>query len=172
LTATPTVEDAAGLTPEPGESEEETPVSSTGGPPAFPTESEPPGTTATANGETVDAGIGTFCWTLLCVDKIGVPTKGTLSVSAGDTVSVAIPQDGPALNGASAAVFAAVDPQPLDDGSEIWPYPGAPGEEVVSEATSGAVEVVVDLEPGQYVLSVFMTFEGGDVVYGVLLDVE
>jgi hypothetical protein len=175
-TATPTAIREAGETPGQGIGAGETPATGTGstppGPPSFPTEADPPGTTASANGESVEAGIGTYCWTLMCVDKIGVPTEGTLKVSTGDTVSVAIPDDAPALKSASAAVFEAVNPQPLDDGSEIWPYPGAPGDEVASETTDDAVEVTVDLAPGRYVLSVFMAFEAGDVMYGVLLEVE
>src|SRR5690606_2218059 len=45
------------------------PSAGSASPPGAPAFSEPPSTTATANGQTVNAGIGTFCWTLLCVDK-------------------------------------------------------------------------------------------------------
>ena len=156
-----------------------TPETSTGGvqepppaPPGFPATDEPPVTTASANGETAEMGIGTYCWTLLCVDKTGVPTRGTLSVAPGDTVTLAIPDDAPPLREASANVFEATNAQTLDDGSEIWPYPGSPGEPLAPEIARDTVEVTVDLEPGQYVLAVSMFFEAGDVTYGVLLEVE
>ena len=141
-------------------------------PPSFPATDEPPAASASANSESVETGIGTYCWTRLCVDKIGVPTKGTLIVSPGDTVSVAIPEGVPALREAGANVFEAVGALPLDDGSEIWPYPGATGAEVDYEVTNESVDVVIDLPPGRYVLSVFMSFESGDVVYGVLVEVQ
>jgi hypothetical protein len=154
------------------------PTSGTGGsgatpaPPGFPAADEPPATTASANGQSVETGLGTYCWTLMCVDKIGVPTRGTLTVAAGDTVSVAVPPGAPALREAAANSFAAVTPQPLDDGSEIWPYPGAPGDDLAHTVAGDNVEVTVDLPPGRYVLAVSMFFETGDVVYGVLLEVR
>ena len=141
-------------------------------PPGFPTADEPPVTTATVNGQSVETGVGTYCWTRMCVDKIGVPTRGTLTVSAGDTVSVTIPNDAPPLREAGANVFEALDPMLLDDGSEIWPYPGALGEDVAYTVGGGSVDVTVDLMPGRHVLAVSMYFEAGDVVYGVLLEVQ
>jgi hypothetical protein len=85
---------------------------------------------------------------------------------------MAIPDDAPPLREAAANVFEALDAMPLDDGSEIWPYPGAPGEEVASEVAGDSVDVTVDLAPGRYVLAVSMFFESGDVVYGVLVEVQ
>jgi hypothetical protein len=143
-----------------------------GAPPAFPASDEPPATTASANGQTVETGLGTYCWTLMCVDKIGVPTRGTLTVSSGDTVSFAVPPAAPPLREAGANTFAAVDPQKLDDGSEIWPYPGSPGDAQEYAISGDSVDVMVDLPPGQYVLAVNMYFEAGDAIYGVLLDVQ
>jgi hypothetical protein len=69
-------------------------------------------------------------------------------------------------------VFPAIDATTLDDGSEIWPYPGALGEDLAHEVNGQDVEVVMNLEPGTYVLSVSMFFEMGDVVYGVLVEVQ
>jgi len=139
---------------------------------AFPSMDEPPVTQASANGQSVETGIGTYCWTRLCVDKIGVPTKGMLTVTRGETVSVAVPAAGAALREARAHVFEAGDATILDDGSEIWPYPGAFGEDLAHEVNGQDVEVVMDLEPGTYVLAVSMFFEMGDVVYGVLVEVQ
>jgi hypothetical protein len=120
----------------------------------------------------VEAGIGTYCWTLLCVDKIGVPTGEPLTVSRGDAVSVAIPTEAPPFREASASVFEALNAMPLDGGGQIWPYPATGGEEVAYTITEDSVHVTVDFEPGRYVLAVGMFFEPGDVVYGVLLEVQ
>jgi hypothetical protein len=141
-------------------------------PPGFPASDEPPATTASANGQTVETGLGTYCWTLMCVDKIGVPTKGTLTVSSGDTVSIAVPAAAPPLREAAANTFAAVDAQKLDDGSEIWPYPGTTGDTQEYAISGNEIDVMLDLPPGRYVLAVSMYFEAGDAVYGVLLEVQ
>jgi hypothetical protein len=141
-------------------------------PPGFPASDEPPSTTASANGQTVETGLGTYCWTLMCVDKIGVPTKGALTVSSGDTVSFAIPQGAPPLREAAANTFPAANAQKLDDGSEIWPYPGTTGEPQEYAISGNEIDVMLDLPPGRYVLAVSMYFESGDAVYGVLLDVQ
>lgn len=144
-----------------------------------PLSDEPPASTATANGVSVETGIGTYCWTRMCVDKIGVPTKGTLTVSRGDIVTIAVPPGIPTLREAAANTWQAVGAQQLDDGSTIWPYPGSPGEPIAHGIAGNAVTVTVDLAPGTYVLAVSLYFEpvgtffnGGDVVYGVLLEVE
>ena len=141
-------------------------------PPSFPTSDEPPVTTASANGQSVEMSIGTYCWTRMCVDKIGVPTQAILTLAAGDTVSVAIPGGAPPLREASANAFEALTSMPLDGGGEIWPYPGAPGDDLDYAVTQDGVEVTVDLPPGRYVLAVGMFFESGDAIYGVLLDVQ
>jgi hypothetical protein len=108
----------------------------------------------------------------MCVDKIGVPTKGTLTVSRGDFVTVAVPSGAPPLREAFAGAFPAQNPMDLGGGEQIWSH-GGPPETTLGHAVSGqTIEVEVDLEPGTYVLSVGMFFEAGDVVYGVLLDVR
>src|SRR5690606_36091608 len=65
----------------------------------------PPSTTASANGQSIETGIGTFCWTMLCVDKIGVPTRGVLVVSNGDVVIIGVPDGVPPLREVGVAVL-------------------------------------------------------------------
>jgi hypothetical protein len=158
---------AVGATVTPG-----TGTGATATPIGFPATDEPPETQASANGQSVETGIGTYCWTRLCVDKIGVPTRGRLTVARGDSVSVAVPSAAPPLREAAAHVFPAIDARTLDDGSEIWAYPGALGEDLAHEVNGQDVEVVMNLEPGTYVLSMSMFFEMGDVVYGALVEVQ
>lgn len=142
-------------------------------PPNLPASDQPPTTTATSGSQEAEAGIGTYCWSRLCVDKVGVPTLGELAVSSGDTIDVAIPSNAPPLREATATIFEAVDPNTLDDGSTIWLYPGAPGDPIETNTRADVVEVRLNnIDSGSYVLAVSMFFETGDVVYGFLLEVN
>ncbi len=140
--------------------------------PGLPNFEVPPGTTASANGETVEMGIGTYCWTRMCVDKLGVPTRGVLTVKRGDVVSAAVPEAIPARTNTGILLFEATQPLELSDGSRVWANPGNEELTVPFQATGEGVDVTMDVAPGQYVLVVALNFEGGDVTYGVLLDVQ
>jgi hypothetical protein len=131
-----------------------------------------PGTTATASGKTVEMGIGTYCWTQMCVDKIGPVSKGALDVSRGDLISVAIPQGAPPLREVHASAFAASSPTVSGGGEDVWSQPPTGGTDLSTATDATSVEVQVDLAPGKYVLSVGMFFERGDVAYGVVLNVR
>jgi hypothetical protein len=130
-----------------------------------------PGTTATANGATVDMGIGTHCWIRMCVDMIGPITKDTLTVASGDIIEVAVPQDTPALRDVNAFAFRASTPTDLDSGAKAWPL-GADSRDLSTGRDGSKVEVDVDLPPGAWILSVGMFFEQGDISYGVVLEVR
>jgi hypothetical protein len=136
-----------------------------------PTGDVPPDTTATSGGTTVGMGIGTYCWTTKCVDKIGVITRGTLTIASGDEVAVAVPSGAPALNSVSVFAFPAADPQPLDNGETAW-RPDFDGVMLTSELDEDVIRVGGTLEAGTYVLSVGMFFASGDVQYGVVLEVQ
>ena len=130
-----------------------------------------PGTTATANGVTVDMGIGTHCWVRMCVDMIGPITKDTLTVARGDIIEVAVPQGAPALRDVNAFAFRASTPTDLDSGAKAWPL-GADSRDLSTGRDGTKVEVDVDLPPGTWILSVGMFFEQGDISYGVVLEVR
>lgn len=142
---------------------------SSGAAPALP---NVPGTTAAAAGASVEMGVGSYCYALACVDKIGVITKGTLRVKRGETVRVAIPK-GLGSKEAGVSAFPAIgDPFKLDGGEEAWPPAGA-STALKSTLARGQVSFTADLAPGLYVVSVFLRLEaGGDVSYGVLLQVQ
>ena len=133
---------------------------------------QPPGTTASAAGRTVEMGIGTYCWTSMCVDKIGPVTRGTLQVSRGATVNVAIPQGAPPLTEVHASVFPAGAPVSSSGGEEVWSHPPTDGTTLSTARGATGVEVQVDVAPGKYVLTVGMFFQPGDVAYGVVLEVR
>ena len=79
-----------------------------------------PGTTATANGRTVEMGIGTHCWGQMCVDMIGPVTKDSLDATRGDIVEVALPEGTSPLRELSAVAFPATTFTTLDSGAKAW----------------------------------------------------
>ena len=144
----------------------------------------PASLTATAESGAVVAGTGTYCWTSplaadgdgqavgLCVDMIGIMTGPlSLAVRAGETVALLgdLPwadfHDGavqawprPAQPVATTATALAW--QPAEEGTALTALPGP-----------ARLNFVADLPPGRYLVGAFLTFEQGDVMYGVLLDV-
>jgi hypothetical protein len=152
-------------------SEPTLPAGSGANPPAGIPLADVPGTTATANGKTVEMGIGTYCWTSMCVDKTGAVTKGALDVSRGDIVEVAVPQGTPPLREISATAFQAGTPVNGDNGEQIWPF-NSDTRDLSTGRDGTKVEVDVDLPPGTWILTVGMYFERGDIAYGVVLNVR
>lgn len=132
----------------------------------------PPDTTASSGGETVEMGVGTYCWINLCVDKIGPITRGALLIAPGDEVMVAIPDGTPPLREVSVIAFPAAEPQELEDGDTAWRPDYETGVTLVSERDEQELRIASTLEPGTYVLTVGMFFEPGDVQYGVVLEVH
>jgi hypothetical protein len=132
----------------------------------------PPGTTAAAGGSTVEMGVGTYCWTTMCVDKIGPITRDALSIASGDEVVVAVPDGVPVLNEVSVEAFPAANPQEFDNGDTAWRPDFNFDGTMAYELDQDGVRIPVSLEPGTYVLVVGMYFQSGDVQYGVVLHVE
>jgi hypothetical protein len=132
----------------------------------------PPDTTAFSGGTTVEMGVGTYCWTRLCVDKIGPITRDTLTIASGDEISVEVPDGTPSLREVSVIAFPAAEPQQLDNGETAWRPDYDNGVTLRSERDEDAVRIDGVLEPGTYVLTVGMFFDAGDVQYGVVLEVQ
>jgi hypothetical protein len=140
--------------------------------PPNPATDAPPGTTVTAGGITVEMGVGTYCWTTMCVDMIGPITRDTLNIASGDEVVVAVPEDARALNEVSVEAFPAANPQVLDNGGTAWQPDFDHDGTVAADWDEEEIRIAVPLDPGTYVLVVGMFFEAGDVQYGVVLEVE
>jgi hypothetical protein len=117
-------------------------------------------------------GVGTYCWTNLCVDKIGPITRDTLVIASGDEIGVKIPGGTPRLREVSVIAFPAAEPQQLDSGETAWRPDYDNRVSLRSERDEEAVRIDGTLPPGTYVLTVGMFFEPGDVQYGVVLEVE
>jgi hypothetical protein len=154
----PTQSVAEGETPQPG--------------PPGPAFEQPPGTTASSGGTSVEMGVGTYCWTTMCVDKIGPITRGTLAIASGDEVVIAVPDGAPPLNEVNAQAFPAANPEEFDNGETAWQPDFSFDGTLTAERDGDEVRVEATLEPGTWVLVVGMFFKGGDVQYSVVLEVE
>jgi hypothetical protein len=117
-------------------------------------------------------GLGTYCWTTLCVDKIGPITRDTLVIASGDEVVVVIPDGTPPLQQVSVIAFPAAESQDLEDGETAWRPDFDNGATLTPVIDGDRVHIAAALEPGEYVLTVGMFFDPGDVQYGVVLDVQ
>jgi hypothetical protein len=109
----------------------------------------------TWDGETYDAELGTHCWTTMCVDFAGPPVPKAYAPIPGD-LEIELAGDG---NAESVTVGRPSDEEfgPLEDEREV-------------EMRSG--RLTLDLDPGRYVLVVFATWDQGDGVLAVGLDVS
>jgi hypothetical protein len=148
-------------------------------------EPRPPDTTATAGGTTAQMGIGSYCWDSrtfwgsvsgLCVDTAGLVTRGELTIGRGEVVSVSVPSTRSGLTRANVSSLEATGrEQELEDGRIGWPdaFNSGPAAELPFEIHDGQIRIRPDLPAGRYILTVGMWFEhGGDVFYGVVLDVQ
>jgi hypothetical protein len=141
----------------------------------------PPAATLIVAGHTQPAGVGSYCWTEstgaettvgLCVDKIGIPTAHEpLRIQAPLTATFDLPLATPPQE-LSLHVIPVTDedrqPDAIDDWS-WWAY--GPGELHPLSLTQRPT-VVLELEPGLYVLDLFARWQDkGDVGYGFLLQV-
>ena len=154
----PTLVSSEGTTPE-------------SGPPDVTTDAPPP-TTVSAGGSRVEMRVGTYCWTTLCVDKIGPITRGTLRIASGDEVVVAVPDGTPPLNEVTVQAFPAGTSEEFDNGETAWMLDYSFDGTMQYERDDEEVRIVVTQEPGMYILVVGMFFDPGDVQYGVVLEVE
>ena len=148
------------------------PVSTGGGPSdSLP---RPPGTAASAGGRSVEMGVGSYCWRTACVDMIGPVTKGTLTVSAGARVRVAVPAAAGDLDEAQVSASPATgQAMKLDSGEEVWGFAAVGAStDLTAKVDAGEVSFTADLAPGLYIVSVFLVFDAGDVSYGLVLRVE
>ena len=133
----------------------------------------PPPATASAGGKSVEMGIGSYCWQTACVDMIGHITNGTLTVSRGARVSVAVPKGAGEVKEASViALRAGGQPEKLDSGEDAWPILEGDAVELTASVAGGEVTFTAALQPGRYVVSVLLVVAEGDVSYGVVLSVQ
>jgi hypothetical protein len=141
---------------------------------------KPPLALLTVNGVSQEAGLGTYCWSNetsgagLCLDAIGIATPPEpLPVTSPFTAQFMIPvEDEPrdvVLNIRHAAPELEMDEDALD--LRWWAY--GEGGTVHKLALEREPAVELDLEPGLYVLDLFVSWERlGDASYGFLVEVR
>jgi len=150
-------------------------------PPADPYAIRPPLAAMTVAGETIQAGLGTYCWTEvsqgvgLCLDAIGIPTQpDPVKVSFPFTARFAVPVEAAPRDVVVTVRQAAPELEMNEEnaqGLRWWAY-GEDGEmHTLALVNEPAVEL--DLAPGLYVLDLFVSWESlGDASYGFLVQVE
>ena len=139
---------------------------------------EPPGSTLSYGGETVDGGLGTYCWSGGggggCSDAFAIILgEETLEAPAGATLSFAY--RGKALNSLSVAAYRAdreAKGGPREDDTFLPPYGSKQAEHLPVRRSGTRASIVADLPAGEYVLDAFARMPEGDASYGFRLTVK
>lgn len=139
---------------------------------------EPPGSTLSYGGETVDGGLGSYCWSAGgaggCADAFAVVLEEeTLEAPAGATLSFAY--EGRALDSLSVAAYRA-DREgrggPRQGDMFLPPTRGGAAKDLPVRRSGTRARIVADLPAGEYVLDVFARMPEGDASYGFRLTEE
>jgi hypothetical protein len=139
---------------------------------------EPPGSTLSYGGETVDGGLGSYCWFMGgsggCADAFAVILgEEALEAPAGATLSFAY--GGKALDSLSVTAYRAdreARGGPREDDTFLPPYRSGGAEHLPVRRSGPRARIVADLPPGEYVLDVFARMPQGDASYGFRLILE
>jgi hypothetical protein len=140
---------------------------------------KPPAATATLGSQTLQMGVGTYCWSSgsapgMCVDMAG-PVTGPqeLVVTAGTEVTVVT--QFPAADIESADVAALVPQGQPTRGSNCemnWSFPPRDRIPLTSNVDASDVRFNATLAPGRYIVTAFLKAPQGDVSYGIVIDVR
>jgi hypothetical protein len=151
--------------------------SSTGGGAGPPLPTGPPPVLASLGGPGVQLGLGSYCWTEasgpgLCADAVGIITNvAPFPVTRGATIEFTTSLD---LAGATGLQVRAqqADGQPIASGPDwlAWQADG-PGTVLAVTPTPTGANLEVDLDPGRYVVALFVAVPQGDAAYGLYIDV-
>ena len=137
---------------------------------------KPPLAVMTVNGDSQTAGLGTYCWSDdssgagLCLDAIGIPTpEEPLEVTSPFTAQFLIPVEETPRD--VVVTVAPADPDAemndvSDQGWRWWSYREGENHQLALEREP---QFNLDLEPGLYVINLFVSWDGlGDASYGFL----
>lgn len=140
---------------------------------------EPPGTTLSYDGETVEGGLGSFCWNMIgggggCADAFAIILEEEeLEAPAGATLSFAY--KGKALDSLSVTAYKAGREGgggSREDDAFVPPIRGGGKKDLPVRRSGTRARIVADLPPGEYVLDVFARMPRGDASYGFRLVLE
>ncbi len=147
-----------------------------------PTESEPtdsiiggppPILTVATEQESMDAGLGSFCWNALCADTFASITPAeSLAAMGAPELEAKLASETIAEVSVQAISTADLTSKPRNDGLLAWT--GGEDQRVDLPATVDGGTVHVDistLQPGEYVVTFLVYFEvGGSAFYSVVLE--
>jgi hypothetical protein len=139
---------------------------------------EPPGSTLSYGGETVEGGLGTYCWLMGgsggCADAFAIILgEEALEAPAGATLSFAY--RGKALDSLSVTAYRAdreAQGGPREDDLFLPPYRSGGAKHLPVRRSGIRASIVADLPAGEYVLDVFARMPQGDASYGFRLILE
>ncbi|MEJ7841990.1 MAG: hypothetical protein WKF95_09490, partial [Rubrobacter sp.] len=141
---------------------------------------EPPGSTLSHDGETVEAGLGGYCWSTdqasSCVDAIGISLgDGKLTVPPGAPLSFAYKGD--KLDSLGVTAYEVEpdggDSNRIEDGILVPPYTSVGKEKQPEVRRSGdRARIFARLPAGEYVFDVRARMPEGDASYGFHLVVK
>lgn len=158
-----------------GDSSTATPAPSPPNEPASGTpvaDARPPSVTAAApGGDAVEMRIGSYCWSRVCADAIGIVTPVTaIAASRGSELTFGGEAFATAPAGTSFLLWAVPDaPVDAQDDWRAWRPETDP---ITVEVINGRAALPADLAPGTHLAALFVNFAGGgDGSYGILIDV-
>jgi hypothetical protein len=155
------------------------PTSTSGsGSPQAPSIVAPPAATASTGGSSQRMGTGSYCWgavgaTAVCIDKQGVITNSQpLAVSSGTQISVQTGlQQAQIQEVTVTAGVPAGQPTSLSATEQSW-QPPSQTQRLQGIVNAAGIQFRATLNPGRYVVTVFVRAAQGDVSYGLLLQVN
>lgn len=139
---------------------------------------EPPGSTLSYGGETVTAGLGSYCWRFVCADTFGVPvSQEELTVPAGSALTFAYGGDKLDALSVSAQRIGSKDRlRRMAGGSFLVPeYEAKAYEErlrLQARRYENRARIDAELPAAEYAVEAFARFSGGDAFYGFHVVVE
>ena len=139
---------------------------------------EPPGSTLSYGGETVEGGLGSYCWFMGgsggCADAFAIILgEEALEAPAGATLSFAY--GGKALDSLSVAAYKAgreAGGGGREDDMFLPPSRGGGARDLPVPRSGPRARIAADLPPGEYVLDFFARMPQGDASYGFRLILE
>jgi hypothetical protein len=139
---------------------------------------EPPGSTLSYGGETVEGGLGSYCWLMGgsggCADAFAIILEeGALEASDGATLSFA--HRGKTLDSLSVAAYRAGREGAgggREDNEFLPPSRGGVAKDLRVRRSGTRARIFADLLAGEYVLDAFARMPEGDASCGFRLIVE
>ncbi len=144
---------------------------------------EPPGSVLSHGGETVSAGLGSYCWVSVCADTFAVPvSEDVLTATAGSTLTFTYEGNKLDSLSVSAQRIGRKDRlRRMAGGKFLVPEFLAPEKEgeayeervrLQTRLSENRARINADLPAGEYAVEAFARFPEGDAFYGFHVVVE